>query len=72
MLLNKLSIALQPTYEIICGFYLSVFPIVTAIFMINKYLHTLDEKFEAAEKIEQGMISLGKNICGDDTKTSSG
>jgi len=40
--------------------------------MKNKDLHTLDENFEATEIFEQGMISLGKNIYGDDSKIGSG
>lgn len=41
-------------------------------FFHEKKLHTLYENIEVAEKFEQGMISLGKNICGDYAKTSGG
>ena len=70
MLLNKLTVALWSADEILCDFYLSALPIFVVFFFMNKYLHTLDENFKAAEKFEQWMISLGKNICRDDTNTS--
>jgi len=39
---------------------------------MKKYFHTLDENFDAAEKFEQGMISLGKSINANDPKPSGG
>jgi len=64
-LLNKLPVTSWSENEIICGFYLSTLPTIVVVFVMNKYLHTLDKNFEAAENFERGMISLGKNICGD-------
>lgn len=67
-LLNKLLVALQHAHEILCGFYLLALPIFVAVFVMNKHLHTLDENFGVVEKFEQGMVSLGKNISGDNSK----
>jgi len=51
--------------------YISL-PTIVAVFVMNKYLHTLDENFEAAEKFEQGMIYLGNNIYKDEAKSGGG
>jgi len=67
-LLNKLPAASRPAAEILCGFYLSALPTTPSVFMMNKDLHTLEENFEATEKFEQDMISLGKSINVEDNK----
>lgn len=71
-LLNKLPVTSRSTNEILFGFYHSTLPIGVRVFVIKKYLHTLDENFDAAKKIKQGMISLGKSINGDNSKPSRG
>lgn len=70
-LLNKLPAPSRLAVEILCGFHLSALPTTAAVLIMNKDLHTLEENFEAAEKFDQGMISLEKNINVEDNKPSS-
>ena len=71
-LLKKFPTALRLANEILCGFYLSSLPTTAAVFVMNKYLQTLNENFEETDKFEQSMVSLGKSINGDDSKPSGG
>jgi len=71
-LLNKFSVASRAIDEILFGFYLSALPTIIVVFVMNKYLHTLDESFKAVEKFEQGIIYLGKKIYRGNAKSSNG
>lgn len=46
-LLKKLRAASRSTDEILCGFYLSCLPTTAVVFIMNKYLQTLNENLEA-------------------------